>query len=68
MEIKPENNRPVKKNGYKYHAPLVKKDKRRQEANARNLIYKSLNKENKIKLIKSRRGNSKRELNRLAAK
>ena len=54
-----------KKNGYSRAKINQKIARKRNEAIKREVIYESLSKEQKIKLIKSRRGNSKKELARI---
>lgn len=44
---------------------FARKEKRRQDAEARQVKYESLTIPQRIKLVKSRRGESKRELSRL---
>lgn len=59
------NKRPVKVNGYSHRKADARKDRRRDEADARQDKYDSLTVEQKISRAKKRRGKSEREINRL---
>ena len=56
---------PIKTNGYSNKKRLAKKKARQFAADDRQNVYDGLSKVDKIKLAKSRRGKSKRELARL---
>lgn len=55
----------VKTNGYKHAILDAKKDRRRQEAEKRQEVYDGLTLRARVKLAKSRRGESKKELAKL---
>ena len=57
-----------KTNGYKSFVLHAKRDKKRQEAMARDREHNQLSIQQKIELAKSRRGESKREIARLNKK
>jgi len=57
-----------KQNGYSSNVLNAKLDKRRDEAEDRQARYDRLSTTDKVKLAKSRRGESKRELARLEAR
>ena len=64
MENKTES-RPIKKNGYSRAKINVYLNTKRTEAKARQAKYDKLSKAQKVELAKSRRGESKRELDKL---
>lgn len=66
-EITKEKTR-GKTNSYKSVKLHAKRNRKRREAERRQLKYNSLSVAEKTKLIKSRRGESKRELERLRKK
>ena len=64
-QIKENKHRPVKVNGYSNAKSRVKANKRQKEADLRQGKYDFLTKAEKLILIKSRRGNSKKEFDRI---
>lgn len=66
-EEKQPNSHKVKTNGYSSATLHRKRDKRSQEADARNRDYKSLSVTERLNRAKSRRGQSKKEIARLTA-
>ena len=56
---------PIKINGYSNKKRLAKKHQRQLDAQARREVYQNLTKAEKLARIQSRRGESKRELDRL---
>ena len=65
----PNNKTPtarnIKKNGYKHAKLDAKLEKRRNEANMRQIKYDSLSLEQKLKVAQKRRGESNREIARI---
>ena len=64
MEIKPISGK-IKVGGYSHKIQDAMKERRRREAEDRKFEHDSLSLTEKVAKIKSRRGNSKRELDRL---
>ena len=56
---------PIKVNGYSNKVKLAKKQAKRDAAEARQVVYDDLTTPAKVRIIKSRRGESKRELARI---
>ena len=68
MEKNKETGHKIKINGYSQKKRTIRKEKRREEAKKRDLLYSQLSKEEKIRKAKKARGNSKKQLNKLNSK
>ncbi len=65
MEKNKEIGHKIKINGYSQKNRTVRKEKRRDEAEKRELVYSLLSKKEKIEKAERQRGNSKKQLTKL---
>ena len=67
MNEQQSDTRPRKKGGYNFNKQQARRDKRREEAEDRNLAHSVLSVMDKLAKARKRRGESKREIARLTA-